>query len=43
MDAMKSAGEKRDPSKGYGSVEEKAGKVFGCEGMQHEGAESKKK
>lgn len=41
---MKAAGEKRDPShQGYGGVEEKAGKLVGCEGMQHEGAESKKK
>ncbi|KAH7385842.1 hypothetical protein BKA66DRAFT_416304 [Pyrenochaeta sp. MPI-SDFR-AT-0127] len=41
VDAMKSASEKRDTSKGFGSVEEKAGGLVGCEGMQKEGAESK--
>jgi uncharacterized protein YjbJ (UPF0337 family) len=40
VDAMKAAGEQRDPSKGFGSVEEKAGKLVGCEGMEKEGAES---
>lgn len=39
---MKTAGEQRDHSKGMGGVEEKAGSLVGCEGMQKEGAESKK-
>lgn len=38
---MKKAGEQRDPSQGYGKVEEVAGKITGCEGMQQEGAASK--
>ncbi|KAJ4151174.1 hypothetical protein LMH87_011889 [Akanthomyces muscarius] len=38
---MQKAGEQRDPSSGYGKVEELAGKATGCEGMQREGAESK--
>lgn len=38
---MKKAGEQRDTSQGYGKVEELAGKVTGCEGMQKEGAASK--
>lgn len=42
VDAMKAAGQNRDSSKGFGSVEERAGNLFGCEGMQKEGAESKK-
>lgn len=42
VDAMKTAGESRDASKGFGGVEEKAGNLVGCEGMQKEGAESKK-
>lgn len=42
VDAMKTAGEQRDSSKGFGGVEEKAGNLVGCEGMQKEGAESKK-
>jgi hypothetical protein len=44
MEAMKAASEGRDPAKdGFGKVEEMAGKVTGCEGMQKEGAESAKK
>jgi uncharacterized protein YjbJ (UPF0337 family) len=40
---MKAAGEARDPaSQGYGKVEEVAGKITGCEGMQQEGVASKK-
>lgn len=40
---MKAAGEARDASKqGYGRLEEMAGNLTGCEGMQHEGAASKK-
>ena len=42
VDAMKTAGENRDANKGFGGVEEKAGNLVGCEGMQKEGAESKK-
>lgn len=42
VDAMKKASEGRDTSKGLGGVEEKAGNLVGCEGMQKEGAESKK-
>ena len=43
IDQMKAAGESRDPNQsGYGKVEEMAGKAFGCEGMQDEGAQSKK-
>ncbi|KAJ4353187.1 uncharacterized protein N0V89_004913 [Didymosphaeria variabile] len=42
VDAMKKASENRDTSKGLGGVEEKAGNLVGCEGMQKEGAESKK-
>ena len=40
---MKQAGEQRDPSHGYGRVEEVAGKVTGCDGMRKEGAASKPK
>jgi hypothetical protein len=39
---MKAAGQQRDSSKGFGGIEEKAGSLVGCEGMQKEGAESKK-
>ncbi|OHF01837.1 hypothetical protein CORC01_02715 [Colletotrichum orchidophilum] len=40
---MKAAGEQRDAStQGYGKAEEIAGKVFGCGGMEQEGAASKK-
>ncbi|KAF2131294.1 hypothetical protein P153DRAFT_394648 [Dothidotthia symphoricarpi CBS 119687] len=42
VDSMKAASENRDTSKGFGGVEEKAGSLVGCEGMQKEGAESKK-
>ncbi|KAK6443431.1 hypothetical protein LTR95_000258 [Oleoguttula sp. CCFEE 5521] len=43
IEAMKTASANRDPAKdGYGKVEEIAGKVAGCEGMESEGAESKK-
>lgn len=41
VDAMKTAGEQRE-GKGYGGIEEKVGNLVGCEGMQKEGAESKK-
>lgn len=38
---MKAAAENRDPQQhGYGKAEEMAGKAFGCEGMQKEGAAS---
>ncbi len=38
---MKAASEKRDSEQqGYGKVEEIAGKVSGCEGMEREGKES---
>ncbi|EMD00388.1 hypothetical protein BAUCODRAFT_144066 [Baudoinia panamericana UAMH 10762] len=41
IDAMKQASANRDPQKdGYGKVEEMAGKVTGCEGMEKEGAQS---
>lgn len=43
VDAMKKASENRDSSKGMGGIEEKAGNLVGCEGMQKEGAESKNK
>jgi hypothetical protein len=39
---MKAASENRDTSKGLGGVEQAAGNLVGCEGMQKEGAESKK-
>ncbi|KAF2034818.1 hypothetical protein EK21DRAFT_55292 [Setomelanomma holmii] len=43
VDAMKSASANRDPNQqGFGGIEEKAGSFVGCEGMQKEGAESKK-
>jgi uncharacterized protein YjbJ (UPF0337 family) len=43
VDAMKQASEGRDAqASGFGSVEEMAGKAVGCEGMQEEGAASKK-
>lgn len=42
MSAMKAASANRDASQqGMGSLEEKAGNLVGCEGMQKEGAESK--
>jgi uncharacterized protein YjbJ (UPF0337 family) len=40
--AMKQAGANRDASQGYGGIEQKAGALVGCEGMEKEGAESKK-
>ncbi|KAL1644773.1 hypothetical protein SLS58_004238 [Diplodia intermedia] len=44
VDAMKQASADRDPAtSGYGRVEEMAGKVTGCEGMQQEGAASMEK
>ena len=43
LSTMQKAGEKRDPSQGYGKFEEMAGNITGCEGMQKEGAESSKK
>lgn len=43
VDAMKAASADRDPQRdGYGKAEEIAGKVAGCEGMENEGAASKK-
>jgi uncharacterized protein YjbJ (UPF0337 family) len=41
MDTLKKAGELRDQTQGYGKVEEVAGNITGCEGMQKEGAASK--
>ncbi|EOA81832.1 hypothetical protein ACJQWK_05300 [Exserohilum turcicum] len=42
VSAMKAASANRDASQqGMGSLEEKAGNLVGCEGMQKEGAESK--
>jgi hypothetical protein len=39
---MKAASANRDPQQqGMGSLEEKAGSLVGCEGMQKEGAQSK--
>ncbi|KOS21877.1 hypothetical protein ESCO_002059 [Escovopsis weberi] len=41
--AMQKATEKRDPNRdGYGKVEEMVGNLTGCEGMQKEGAASKR-
>lgn len=43
VDAMKAASANRDPNeKGFGGIEQKAGSLVGCEGMEKEGAESKK-
>ncbi|KAI0024759.1 hypothetical protein F4780DRAFT_724878 [Xylariomycetidae sp. FL0641] len=42
VDTMKAAGEQRDPSQGYGKAEQKLGQMTGCEGMEKEGAASKK-
>jgi hypothetical protein len=40
---MKAANADRDPQRdGYGKAEEIAGKMAGCEGMQEEGAASRK-
>lgn len=42
LDAMRAASADRDPqSSGFGKVEEVAGKVTGCNGMESEGAESR--
>ena len=42
IDAMKQASANRDPQQsGFGKVEEVAGKVTGCEGMEKEGGQSK--
>ena len=39
---MKAASANRDPNTdGYGKVEEIAGKMTGCEGMEKEGADSR--
>ena len=43
LSTMKQAGETRDPSQGYGKIEEVAGKAVGCGGMENEGAASSKK
>ncbi|GAP89367.1 hypothetical protein SAMD00023353_3701090 [Rosellinia necatrix] len=43
VDTMKAAGEKRDPSHGFGAAERKLGEATGCQGMAHEGAASRKK
>ncbi|KAK5018208.1 hypothetical protein BJ546DRAFT_844859 [Cryomyces antarcticus] len=41
ISAMKAASQNRDPAtQGYGKVEELAGRMTGCEGMEKEGAES---
>ncbi|KAI1180342.1 hypothetical protein F4777DRAFT_574103 [Nemania sp. FL0916] len=42
VDTMKAAGERRDPSHGFGTAEQKLGEVTGCKGMAHEGAASKR-
>ncbi|KAK3725028.1 hypothetical protein LTR37_000538 [Vermiconidia calcicola] len=43
IDGMKAASQGRDPqTNGYGKAEEMAGKAVGCEGMEDEGAHSKK-
>lgn len=42
VNAMKAASANRDANAGYGKIEEVAGKVTGCEGMEKEGAQSKK-
>ncbi|KAJ6270607.1 hypothetical protein PSV08DRAFT_297296 [Bipolaris maydis] len=42
VEAMKAASASRDPQQqGMGGLEEKAGNLVGCEGMQKEGAQSK--
>jgi hypothetical protein len=44
ISAMKAASQNRDPATdGYGKVEEVAGRLSGCEGMEKEGAISAKK
>jgi hypothetical protein len=43
VDAMKAASQNRDPNtQGFGGIEQKAGSLVGCEGMEKEGAQSKK-
>ncbi|KAI1089662.1 hypothetical protein F5B19DRAFT_466275 [Rostrohypoxylon terebratum] len=42
VDTMKAAGERRDPSQGFGKVEQKLGQTTGCEGMVKEGEASKR-
>lgn len=43
INGMKAASSNRDPKEsGMGKVEEVAGKAVGCEGMENEGAASKK-
>lgn len=42
VESMKAASDDRDPSNGFGGVEQKLGEVTGCEGMANEGAASKK-
>lgn len=39
---MKAASENRDTTQGLGGVEQAAGNLVGCEGMQKEGEASKK-
>ncbi|GAW24571.1 hypothetical protein ANO14919_141580 [Xylariales sp. No.14919] len=43
VDTMKAAGERRDPSHGFGVAEQKLGELTGCEGMANEGATSKRR
>ncbi|OAA35547.1 hypothetical protein NOR_07932 [Metarhizium rileyi] len=43
ISTMKTAGEQRDASQGYGKAEELAGKLTGCDGMKKEGVESSRK
>lgn len=42
INTMKAASANRDTTQGYGKVEEMAGKLTGCEGMEEEGKVSKK-
>ena len=42
IEAMREAGENRHPNQGFGKVEEALGKGIGCEGMQKEGAATKR-
>ena len=42
-EAMRQASKNRDPQQsGFGKVEQLAGQAVGCEGMENEGAQSKK-
>ncbi|RWA13832.1 hypothetical protein EKO27_g1264 [Xylaria grammica] len=43
VDTMKAAGERGDPSHGFGVAEQKLGELTGCEGMANEGATGKKR